>query len=472
MEAANFVLGHTAIHSTAAASGTTTTSPSPAIKHEDLLSIVKDMGSQMADVWMQKFLSMQGQGQPMQPMRPMQPMQPMQSMQPMQPMRPQQMYPNAGPMNLLPMNTSRCNFCSEDTHFIARCPTAEQYLREGKIRCDHENKVILSSGTYIPCTIPGLWLKDRVDEWHKRNPGQLAADQLSSNTSPTLFFGVTPASVNVNTTQPAPQILVTPSQPPVTILKAGDTVLLTELADDIDDQVATLEAQILALTNQKKQFVADATNRPKRMGTRRRPATPTPKDATETLSPPTSTTTKKAKNTSAAASNNTSSSTSAATTNDAATPLHPFDKAKDAHYQPPKDKNFGSPPMTPIQNPKLAENVYKRILDVSSVVVSVEELLALAPDVRTKFREATTPKRVPATATKTNLVSEVDDGFAYIEEITEGNNAYVVRDTAETLYHMQENDNILRVAKESHALRSINMVVDSKEEVECIVDSS
>src|SRR6266550_2455483 len=164
-----------------------------------------------------------------------------------------------------------------------------------------------------------------------------------------------------------------------------------------------------------------------------------------------------------------------------ATPLHPFDKAKDVHYQPPKDKNFGAPPMkpkdpayqtmTPIQNPKLAENVYKRILDVSSVVVSVEELLALAPDVRTKFREATTPKRVPATATKTNLVSKVNDGFAYIEEITEGNNAYVVRDTAETLYHMQENDNVLRVAKESHALRSINMVVDSKEEVECIVDS-
>lgn len=472
LEAANFVLGQTAIHST-----TPTTSPpsavQPPVKAEDLLSMIKEANTQMADVWMQKFLAMQGQVQPIR--QPMQSMQPIQSMQPM---RPQQQYSNAGPTNPLQTNSGRCNFCGEDTHFIARCPTAEQYMRDGKIRRDHENKVILLSGSYIPRTILGRWLKDRVDEWHRQNPNQLAAAHLSSNTSPTLFFGVTPvptASVNVNATQSVPQISITPPTQ-ITILKHDDTVLISEIAEDIDSQVASLEAQILALNHQKIRIAGDGVA--KRMGTRKRPAI----DGNALPVPTISSSTNNGKPTSAQAPDSTPPSAPATSATDSVPPpLHPFDKAKDAHYQPPKNKNFGSPPtkpkdpayqtVAPIQNPKVAEDIFKRTLGASAVSISLEELLALSPDFRQKFRDATTPKRVQAAAANTNLVSDASDRFAYIEEVTDGNNAYVVHDTAETLYNMQDGDKVLRIAKDSHALRSIDMVVDKKEQVECIVDS-
>lgn len=475
MEAANFVMGQSTIQSSASTTTTTSTSsatPSP-VKTEDLFSMIKDMSSQMADVWAQKFLAMQ-QTQPM-----------MQQMQPMQPMiqqRPQQQYSNAGPANPLPMNSGRCNFCGEDTHFIARCPTAEQYMKDGKIRRDQDNKVVLPSGSYIPRNIIGRWIKDRIDEWHRQNPNQQAAAQLSPNTSPTLFFGVTPASVNVNATQPPPQVLVTPPEQdhtPMATLKNEDTISIADFTQDIDDQVASLEAQILALNHQKKRLAGDDAT--KRMGTRKRPAADASKGTDSLPTSTTSGTADTAKQSSAQASNSSPSTAQTSSTDNASPPLHPFDKAKDAHYQPPKNKNFGSPPVkpkdpayqtvSPIQNPKIAENVYRRTLDAPAVSISIEELLALAPDVRSRFREATTPKRVPTTTTNTNLVETANDGFAYIEEVTEGKSAYIVPDTAETLYHMHESDKVLRVAKESHALRSINMVIDGKEEVECIVDS-
>ena len=38
--------------------------------------------------------------------------------------------------------------------------------------------MILSSGAFVPRDIPGRYLRDRIDEWHRRNPNQLAAGML------------------------------------------------------------------------------------------------------------------------------------------------------------------------------------------------------------------------------------------------------------------------------------------------------
>ena len=51
-------------------------------------------------------------------------------------------------------------------------------MRQGKVRRNVDGKVVLSTGSFVPRDIVGRYLKDRVDEWHKRNPGQLAAAQL------------------------------------------------------------------------------------------------------------------------------------------------------------------------------------------------------------------------------------------------------------------------------------------------------
>ena len=51
-------------------------------------------------------------------------------------------------------------------------------MRQGKVRRNVDGKVVLSTGAFVLCDIVGRYLKDCVDEWHKRNPGQLAAAQL------------------------------------------------------------------------------------------------------------------------------------------------------------------------------------------------------------------------------------------------------------------------------------------------------
>ena len=37
---------------------------------------------------------------------------------------------------------------------------------------------MLPTGGFIPHNIPGNCLKDHIEEWHRRNPGQLAAAQM------------------------------------------------------------------------------------------------------------------------------------------------------------------------------------------------------------------------------------------------------------------------------------------------------
>ncbi|PPQ76748.1 hypothetical protein CVT24_012269 [Panaeolus cyanescens] len=70
-----------------------------------------------------------------------------------------------------------CNFCGKD-HYIRACELVNDYIRAGKCKRNVEGKVTLPSGAFVPSDIPGALLKDRIDEWHRRNPNQLAAAQL------------------------------------------------------------------------------------------------------------------------------------------------------------------------------------------------------------------------------------------------------------------------------------------------------
>ena len=51
-------------------------------------------------------------------------------------------------------------------------------MRKGKVRRNIDGKVVLSTGTFVLHDIVGRYLKDRVDELHKRNLGPLTVAQL------------------------------------------------------------------------------------------------------------------------------------------------------------------------------------------------------------------------------------------------------------------------------------------------------
>ena len=80
------------------------------------------------------------------------------------------------------------------------------------------------------------------------------------------------------------------------------------------------------------------------------------------------------------------------TTVPAEVPSHPYAKAKDANYLPPIDKNFTGKvrkrdyqTSAPVQNPKIAEEVYERTMKNALVTISYEELFSLSPEMQQKY---------------------------------------------------------------------------------------
>ncbi|KAG6870376.1 hypothetical protein C0995_013421 [Termitomyces sp. Mi166 len=65
-----------------------------------------------------------------------------------------------------------------------RCLELENYIRAGKCRKNRDNKVVLPSGGYIPQYPEKLYYKDRLEEWHRLNPSNLATGNLSANAAP------------------------------------------------------------------------------------------------------------------------------------------------------------------------------------------------------------------------------------------------------------------------------------------------
>jgi hypothetical protein len=159
-------------------------------------------------------------------------------------------------------------------------------------------------------------------------------------------------------------------------------------------------------------------------------------------------------------------------------PLHPFANIVETSYQPPHERNFAAAPakpakekepayhyVAPIQNPRTVVDVYNKSMQTPHITLSPEELYAISPEVRNRLREAITPKRV---------LNETVSTHALIEQVPDDEETSItVPDVYETYINSLapgEHPIPLNVAQESHALRSITMVVDNREEVEGIID--
>ncbi|KAG6899400.1 hypothetical protein C0995_006063, partial [Termitomyces sp. Mi166 len=79
-----------------------------------------------------------------------------------------------------------CHFCKQIGHTMVkgRCLELENYIGAGKCRKNRDNKVVLLSGGYILQYPEKLYYKDRLEEWHYLNSGNLATENLSTNAAP------------------------------------------------------------------------------------------------------------------------------------------------------------------------------------------------------------------------------------------------------------------------------------------------
>ncbi|EED84101.1 predicted protein [Postia placenta Mad-698-R] len=358
-----------------------------------------------------------------------------------------------------------CHYCGNRGCRVGTCEFAEIDIRDGKCKRNTEGKIVLPNGSFCPRTIPGLTIRDRIYEWHRRNPAAPAA--------PTMLFEI------------------------------DDRSTMQTFTLNTSGRIEALERELLQL--RKRREVFDGVE----ILQRKKPTTPAvPKSAeasgsgtSKGVAAPSSTSTSTAPPTTipAAAPPPSSSSSTQSTSHPITTsappapPVHPFANARDATYAPPNVRNFATPPkpsndkgkepayktIVPVIQPKLAEEIFQRSMKSQFVTLTPEELLSIAPDVRNKYRDAITPKRVSTEPVASAHIVEIgaNEGMAVNQLSCSGATlepgATIVPNPYETyLKHIPHGEHPAEftVARDSNAIRSIIALIDNKEQIECIVD--
>ncbi|KNZ80378.1 hypothetical protein J132_06115 [Termitomyces sp. J132] len=325
---------------------------------------------------------------------------------------------------------STCHFCSEIGHTM------------GKVHQNAEGKIILPSGAMIPNYFGKRLYMEHIKEWHRLNPGQIVTGRLSSSTNP-------------DPKQAAMQ------QSLIHKVMQQDITMGQVLSKE--ERIEALEHELFALSSTSAPAAKPAD---KGKASECTVINKQPPIAKEPIAQP---------------------------------PIHPFSGIP-GHYVPPANRNFTAPDRTndgtyqtmpPIYNIEQSKAVFKQVLS-TKVTVSVGELCSVSQDIRNQFRTAVTPKQLVGTSANTvqdpsNIFKDILPTFAIEEpQFLLGSNVDTINgltlDRApfasvdpieayiDSLLHGEE-PVVLTVTKDSQSLHTVMMLIDNKEEVECIHDS-
>ncbi|KNZ78290.1 hypothetical protein J132_01069 [Termitomyces sp. J132] len=331
------------------------------------------------------------------------------------------------------------------------CMKLEQMIQQGKVHRNAEGKIILLSGTMIPNYFGKRLYMKRIEEWHRLNSGQIVTSRLSAN-------------ANLDPKQVAMQ-------------------------QSLIHKIEALEHELFALRRPGKKFdgiqvphaaYQPANNIPKATS----PTTPAAKPADK-----------------GKASEHTIVNEQLPIAKEPITqpPIHPFSSIP-GHYIPPANRNFVAPDQTndgayqtmpPIYDIEQSKAVFEQVLS-TKVTVLVGKLCSVLQDIQNQFRTAVTPKQLVGTSA--NMVQDPSDIFKDIlptfaieePQFLLGSNVNTINrltlDRApfasvdpikayiDSLPHGEE-PVVLTVTKDSQSIRTIMMLIDNKEEVECIHNS-
>jgi hypothetical protein len=378
-----------------------------------------------------------------------------------------------------------CNFCGDLDHFVRECQIALEFIRLGKCKRNVEGKITLPSGAFLPRDIPGKYYKDRIDEWHRRNPNQLAAGAM--------MYGVLSNGIS----EPQRHTTVTrPSDVP-------ESVTSPALQLSAQDRIDSLERELYQLRGRGPRTRAQhAINRED-----------SPDPIPRNLPVPTPAAPKKARFVPevvipCAPPPPAVDEPVAEAPAVIEPPVHPFADARDGTYAAPQQRNFAALPkpapakkadpayrtFAPIYDGKIAADVYDHAMS-SQVTLTQRELLSLSPEVRVQVREAVSAKRnankddakeIHTLADTDTLAFTFDDlepdidppASVFTNAIQRQTRSpppgsLVIPDPYETYLKSLPQGQIpdqLVVAKESSALRSILPLVDNQQQVEAILD--
>lgn len=367
--------------------------------------------------------------------------------------------------------TLSCLGC-DGAHLISNCPEIQEYIKAGKCRRNTEGKVVLPSGAWIPREIPGKNIIERIDEWHRRNPNQLATASLFNAVSTRLVEQETLFQPNNVTYQLSSKDRIATLQAELYHLKnrkaaAGMRTRAQRSKDTIEEEED--EDDVAAARAASKSAIEEV------------PAGPTTKTATQptTVQQPTE------------------------------IPEHPYRNARDAAYIPATSKPAANVPVNPqggqkkqepayktlppIHDAKIAAEVYQRSME-APITITQRELLSLSPEVRSQVRDSTTTKRIQnKDATTTPAMFNIDDDEYDYDEYhltiptiptfavpnashrVPPTGATVIPDEYEAYYRSlrpgeePDPDRII-VAIDNVPIRSIHALIDNSMKKECILD--
>lgn len=364
-----------------------------------------------------------------------------------------------------------CHYDGKPDCRTHNCPAAAEDLAAGRIRRNAENKIVLPNGTFVPRNLPGETMRDRVFEWHRRNPGQLAAGSLSYTAVPDPAGSMLVELVNGTSYD-------------------GQAASYVYHRDD-EERIFALEQELFNLRN-KTRF--DAVRVPPMSDKYRRQRTPAPTNRTPAPEPASQTEhTEPSSSKAASASQQPATAPEPTREEPSKEPAeHPLAGVRDATYIPPTSKNVGAPPKAstrdpafrtaaPVESTETAVKVLNRALKEGSLMITPEELLAISPDVRYNLRSLITPKRLPTaqpTAPSATYLNEQEEVCLPSPEVltSQGDlprGVYRIADPYEAYLRALppgEEPRPVKVANESGSLRTIRALVANSEEVDCILD--
>ncbi|KAI0633704.1 hypothetical protein C8Q77DRAFT_1056875, partial [Trametes polyzona] len=253
----------------------------------------------------------------------------------------------------------QCHYCGEATHIIRRCPQVEADTAAGLVKRNEAGQVVLASGSYVPSSVTGTSLRDRVQEYYRQHPdarphNTIGAPQLLFEPVAVSTFDTTPTAQYMAATDPPRTGSPVVSRGPIQGLERNEGLL-----QQFEHETFAAEAR---RGTRQKSTAAERDTRAER-AKKRAVRFDEPPEKSAPLSPPSARI----------------EETGAAT---APTIEHPFRDVPDATYAPPTLRNYGLPPpaaakattaapkkndaayrsFVPVYDPKHAREVFRRCL--------------------------------------------------------------------------------------------------------------
>lgn len=379
--------------------------------------------------------------------------------------------------------TGACNYCGVPGHFIRECEVVAEHTRLGKCKRGPDGKVVLPSGAMVPRSIVGTWLRDRIEDYHRLNPGQMAA---------TMLFEVAKSSTTLSNDTAGHAYPRYPT-------RHVDQYLSEEAARTYAlNRPARLRPEVVITTRPPRH--SDRVGHGENAGGASSDATPQVQRAEEPPPATQDTTRTKGKQ-----------------MDYAPEQIHPYAAAPDAIYgvipgpiRPPiREQTTGRPEpayttAAKVHSPQIAKTVYERAME-TPITVTQRELLSLSPEVRAHVADITVKKRLPREQPAMVMIEEVSDEeedklysdneedpkskVLRKQEDTRGAHmpaafvaaaralppdATIIADPYEAYIRESANSDKpskpVHVAAESNALRAILPTVDGQDKVEAILD--